>query len=217
MNFSDEDQIIIFLSDEDIIYEPGLNSLNDQSDSNAHRDRAEILIFNHINKTGKDFQPRRVRKLIKSWLDIEILSFGLISGFGYRISKSALNSIAWSDCMDSRNNYPHWIFSFDGRTEIKVHGLPISAMYKESEITYLNEEWKSKKNHFSDSAIYDYLIFHKSRYNSFDASLFRMRYRALGYILNIESSLIRKIVSVIIFSLTSPVQALSFVVRKFNI
>lgn len=213
--FSKANKILIFLSDEDIIFEPGLNMLLNYINNNKITASSQVLIFNHINSQGKDFWARRKRKKIKSWLDVEILSFGLISGYGFRLSDSTLNTINWEKSLDTRNTYPHWIFSFDCIDKIDVLGIPISASFQESNFSYLNEEWKSKKNHFSKSAVFDYLSFHKKHYKSISAMLFRFRYRALGALLNTESNKIEKLVSAIVFFFASPRQMMSYIVRRY--
>jgi glycosyltransferase involved in cell wall biosynthesis len=213
--FSRENNILIFISDEDIIFEPGLKILKNILYENEDLAVARVLIFNHINSQGKDFWARRKKREIKSWLDVEILSFGLISGYGFCIPVGALKLIDWEKCLDPRNTYPHWIFSFDEKENFDVVGIPISATFQESNFTYLNEEWKSGKNHFSKSAVADYLEFHRVYYKSITAMCFRVRYKALSLLLSAESSTIKKIIAAIVFSFLSPLQMMSYIVRRY--
>lgn len=214
---SGTDRLLIFLSDEDIIFEPGLNFINEYIVKAKHPVLEKVLIFNHINRIGKDFAARRNKKIIKSWLDVEILSFGLISGFGFFLSSKEIYSNNFEGSMDQRNTYPHWIYSYDGNDGILVFGVPITAIFHESDHTYLNLEWKSKKNHFSSDGVNDYLCYHKEKYKSLGARIFRARYFYLGVLMSDDSHLLKKILSFVVFSLLSPVQSISYVIRKYGI
>ena len=212
---ANSETLLIFLSDEDIIFEPGLHELKKCLKQEKFSISENVLIFNHINRYGKDFWARRKVKEIKSWTDVEILSFGLISGFGFFLSQNLIDKIDWSIVQDTRNTYPHWIYPFDRKNYIKTLGITISATFEESNFTYLDEEWKSKKSHFSTSGVVDYLNYHKELHNSFDAKIFRIRYAALGKILNKESRIISKIFPAFIFAFSSPIQFFSYLIRFF--
>lgn len=184
-NYCDELRLIIILCDEDIIYEAGLVSLREfLAGGGGFSD--SILVFNYINLLGKDMKCRRYAKQDLSWSDIEPFSFGLISGFGFVLSKEIVRNIEWGRHIDGRNNYPH--FSPFTQNGIKMHvvGKPIAAAFSPVDKTELYAEWRSGGHHFSSSSVSDYFEYHCENFKSADAKVYRGNYQLAGLLFRLS-------------------------------
>lgn len=218
--FCNQETILIFLSDEDVIFEPGLNALLDKlREEPCKYNGANVLIFNYINKIGKDFYYRRNYRICKDWDDVEIFSFGLITGFGYIMNKDKIENFPWNAVLDSRNTYPH--LSFFGLNQYKtiIAGLPIAASYIESGHTFLYDEWLTKGNHFSYDAVTHYLEFHRATYSDKVAKRFRRIYRAISTSFNGGNGWIGKLATMASISyllVSSPKLAIYYLIRKYS-
>lgn len=211
-----EDGIIIFLSDEDIIYEPGLKRITDLCKNGKIEDVGNIIIFNHIDKYGRDYIDRRYPANLSKWSQQDVFSCGLISGFGYRYTSAELEKLDWHAVHDKRNNYPHWSFMHDGSSSIKVIGIVISTMYFEANLSFLDSEWHSGTGHYTNKSVKDYLAFHSEKYKTWDALLFRYKYKILFMIFRNRE---KKFISLGLFVLLMVVnfkEAISIAIRKLR-
>ncbi len=213
--YCNDGDLVIVLSDEDVIYEPGLNALCELWKTMSYVE-PKIFVFNHLNKIGKDFYSRRYNKKIESWSDVEIFSFGLISGFGFWFDSEIINKLDWNSVENTKNNYPHWSFLFDGTCEVVALGMPISALYKESRVSYLDLEWKSKKGHFSSESVKDYMSYHSSKYKAYSGYAFRVKYRIVAAIFRGDGGKLTEYILFLVLLMIAPRDALTYIIRKYH-
>jgi len=196
--------LVIILSDEDLIYEEGLKKISQNKKDLQRRYTDSVLIFNCKNQCGRDYYPRRKVRQIQSWRDVEVFSFGLISGFGFLISEKTASKINWHQINDDRNTYPHWGLMFDCGIDTHVIGVVISRLAVQAKTTNLDQEWRSRKSHWASETVNDYLLYHAENYKSMDASMFRIEYHCVGIIKERRESNFRKLISLIVLFVIAP-------------
>lgn len=171
-------RMLVFLSDEDVVYEPGLQALEDE----LRRDPTFIApnqhyCFNYLTRRGKDFPYRRRRRLPLTWGDFEPFTFGYVTGFGSTLDSVAATAISESLMLDSRNVYPHWAaFDFEP-SRVVVPGIALIAEMSVGNTTSYHEELLYQESHLTPRHVNAYCSYHAETAKGWQPWLWRLRYR----------------------------------------
>ena len=176
-DFSSRGKMLVLLSDEDIIYEPGLQALEDE----LVRDASFITpnrhyCFNYLTRRGKDFPYRRRGMSPLTWSRWEPFTFGYISGFASTLDTRTAAAISELAMLDSRNIYPHWA-AFDFiPSAVALPGIELAAEFSIGNSTSYHQELIYQESHLSQRHSRAYCTFHATRATGWKASLWRARY-----------------------------------------
>ena len=187
--FSAADKLLVFLSDEDVIYEPGLQTLEDE----LRRDPTFIApnqhyCFNYLTRRGKDFPYRRRRASALTWGDFEPFTFGYVTGFGSTLDSANATAISESLMLDARNVYPHWAAFHFEPSRVAVPGIALVAELSVGNTTSYPEELIYQESHLTPRHVNAYCVYHATTAKGWQPWLWRQRYRSCNALMRAFAS-----------------------------
>jgi hypothetical protein len=172
------ERLLVFLSDEEVIYEPGLVLLWSAIESgeivlncNTH------YVFNYVNRRGIDFPFRRHARTVKSWSQWEPFSFGYMTGFAATLDQETAQFLPVDEVVDGRNMYPHWAICGMRRLEVVVVGLALACEYSAGNRSHFANELGHQESHLTSRNVDEYCRYHSCHVHGVAAALWRLRYR----------------------------------------
>jgi glycosyltransferase involved in cell wall biosynthesis len=211
------EKLCVVLSDEDVIFEPGLISFLTSS-SYKKLILNSLYVFNFLNAKGKDSFFRRKKRKVLNINDIEIFGFGYISGFAFFLDKDYKFDI--NPILKSENSYPHLFPALFQNMNVEVVGEAIVANLINDEQSFLSNEWASGKHHFHLDSVKDFLRFIEKEFkvSKVELFIFSVMYKSVAGLY--RSVGLKKYVSAggyfLLLLLVKPKLAIYYLFRYFN-
>jgi hypothetical protein len=187
--FSAVGKLLVFLSDEDVIYEPGLQTLEDELQRNPFFIKSnQHYCFNYLTRRGKDFPYRRRRAAALTWGEFEPFTFGYVTGFGSTLDSAEAEMISESVMLDARNVYPHWASFHFQPSRVAVPGIALVAEFSVGNATSYHEELIYQESHLTPRHVNAYCVYHAAIKKGWQPWLWRQRYRCCNALMRAFAS-----------------------------